>query len=84
MVNTTAINRPSNIDPILSAKVTDIVLISVDEVVVSRALTANGKKKVEHQSDLVYIAEKSTNNALNGVASYCGRVVVTDRREVDL
>lgn len=76
-VNTIAFPRRLEAVSISWSELATIIIRLVDEVEASEASTAKAKKNVERQMGLNYVAEKWQNNALNDVASWRGRVMVS-------
>lgn len=67
-----------------STEFANLVWVSVGKVDGSRSAAAKAEKKVERLKELVSIAEKTSNNSLNEVASFRGWVAVASLREAEL
>lgn len=70
--------------PTSGSKPADLMRALADEADASRAAPANAGEKVERQRKLIFTAEKSTNNALNDVASLHGQLAVAGTGEAEL
>lgn len=79
-----ALARLSKTDPALESSFVNTEKWLVDKLETSPAATVKAERKIEHHEGLVSEAEKSKKNALNDVASLCGRFTVADTREVEV
>lgn len=84
MVISTALTRFLKTVYISGSRLSDLMQTVVDEVEASRVATAKAEKDIEWQKEPASIVQKPINNALNGVASLCGRVTATGTREAEL
>lgn len=83
-VNFTSLSRLSKTFLTLGSVVVDFKRLLVDNEEAFYADIENTKKKVEQQTELISIVEKSTNNTLRDVASFCGRLAAIDTCEAVL
>lgn len=83
-VSLTALARISRTVPASSFAFDYLFQDLVGEVEASHASTASAEKEIERQKGFVSAPQMSANNALNNVASLCGRILVPHTREAEI
>lgn len=83
-VTATALAWLSYVAPTSGPYFASLVKGLVDDLEASQAATARAERKADRQKGLVLQAEKLKSNALNDVASSCGRVMFTGTHEAEL
>lgn len=84
LVMATALQWLSKITSSSGAKLADLIRNLFDDIGPSWVAAIGPEKKVERQKEFVYIANKSTSDALNDVAALRRRITASDSQETEL